>query len=115
MSATLFFIFKAALSGLLIAAISAIAKYSPKWAALLTALPLMTYLSLIWIYAENRDLALLETYLRDVLLWIFPGLFFFLALIALFHWRVPFLLSLLVGTAILAGATYLFGRLGIIR
>ena len=35
--------------------------------------------------------------------------------IALFHWRVSFLLSMLFGTAILAGATCLFGRVGIIR
>src|SRR4030095_17241648 len=91
---TFFFLVKAVLSGVIIAVISTLAKNFPKWAALLTALPLVTFLSLIWIYLENKDYALLANYTRDVLLWTLPGLIFFLLLIFLFRAHVNFFLSL---------------------
>lgn len=81
---------KVIISGILIALVSSLAKTFPKWAALLTALPLMTFLSLIWIYVETRDLALLETYTKDVLIWVLPSLIFFIAAIYLFRARVPY-------------------------
>ena len=111
----LFFIVKAALSGLLIALISTLAKYFPKWAALLTALPLITFLSLIWIYLENKDLALLEGYTKDVLIWTIPSLFFFVAAIFLFRARVSFTLSLLLSTAALGVGVFIFEKLKFIK
>ncbi len=114
-STTLLFIFKAVVSGLLIAAISTLAKALPKWAALLTALPMITFLSLIWIYLENKDLRLLETYTRDVLLWTIPGLFFFIALIFLFRAKVPFAFSMAAAVAVLGIGVYLFNKLGILK
>ncbi len=115
MAQTLFFIFKATLSGVLIALISSLAKSFPKWAALLTALPLMTFLSLIWIYVETKDLNLLEHYTRDVLLWVLPSLLFFVAAIYFFHLRFPFILSLSLSTLILGVAVFLFQKLGILK
>jgi len=115
MTQTLFFIFKATISGLLIALISTLAKSFPKWAALLTALPLMTFLSLIWIYLETKDLALLENYTRDVLLWVLPSLIFFGAAIYFFHLRLPFFLSLLLATLILGAAVILFQKSGLLK
>jgi len=110
-----FFILKTILSGLIIAAVSSIARQYPKWAALLTALPLITYLSLIWIYYENRDLAQLQSYVRDVLIWLFPGMVFFVALILLFRWRVPFVWSMAIATATLFGSVLLFNRYGFLK
>jgi uncharacterized membrane protein (GlpM family) len=114
-SQTLLFIVKALVSGLLIAIISSLAKVFPKWAALLTALPLVTYLSLIWIYVENKDLRLLEIYTRDVLIWIIPSVFFFIAAILLFRARVAFALTMVLSTLALTGGVLIFNRLGILK
>lgn len=109
------FIFKALLSGILIAAISGIARLSPKWAALLTALPLITFFSMIWIYLEQKDLALLHRYTWDVLLYTVPSIIFFFTAIILFKWRVPFFVSLALASLSLAGGLYLFQKIGIIK
>ncbi len=108
------FLVKTLLSGLLVALISTLAKQFPKWAALLTALPLITFLSLIWIYWENRDLVLLERYVRDVVLWLVPGLVFFIALIFLFRAQVPFVWSMLAATVALAAGVWLFNKTGLL-
>ncbi|MBX7148030.1 DUF3147 family protein [bacterium] len=110
-----FFIFKAALSGVLIALTSTLAKTFPKWAALLTALPLMTFLSLIWIYVETKDLALLESYTRDVLIWVIPSLIFFVAAIYLFKAKVPFILSMGISTAVLFVGVFIFEKLHFLK
>ncbi|MFO1519143.1 MAG: DUF3147 family protein [bacterium] len=107
---TFFFILKAALSGLIIAAITTLAKHSPKGAALLTALPLVTFLSLIWIYVEKRDLNFLADYSWDVLVWTLPSLFFFLAIILLFRAKVPFALSMALSTAALGIGVWVFEK-----
>ena len=109
------FIFKAVLSGILVATISSVARTSHKWAALLTALPLITYLSMIWIYLEQRDLKILQNYTTDVLLWTLPSIIFFLVAIAMFKMRVPFFLTLTAATLSLAGGLYLFQKTGIIK
>ncbi len=111
----LFFIFKAFLSGCLIAGISTLARHSPKWAAFLTALPLVSYLSRIWIYAEHRDLVMLRSYTYDVLIWTLPGLTFFIAAILLFRAGFNFYLTMLLSTTVLAMGVFFFNRLGILK
>lgn len=109
---TLFFIFKTILSGALIASISSLAKVFPKWAAILTALPLMTLLSLIWIYFETKDLKLLEEYTYNVFLVVLPTLIFFIAAVFLFRARVPFEWTLLISCGALGLGILLFEKLG---
>ncbi len=112
---SLFFIFKVIVSAFLIAAISSLAKTFPKWAALLTALPLMTFLSLIWIYVETKDLARLESYTKDVLIWLIPSLIFFAAAILLFRARVPFVISMAVSTTCLFLGVVIFEKLNFLK
>ncbi len=115
MQTPIFFFVKVVVSGILIAVISSLAKTFPKWAALLTALPMMTFLSLIWIYWETKDLALLETYTRDVLIWVLPSLFFFVAAIYLFRARVPFVLTMGISTAALFIGVLIFEKFHLIK
>ena len=51
----LLFFLKALLSGLLVAAISTVAKRYPGWGGLLASLPLVSLLSMLWLYGETRD------------------------------------------------------------
>ena len=115
MTQSTFFLVKTVISGVLIALISSLAKTFPKWAALLTALPLMTFLSLIWIYLETKDLALLESYTRDVLIWVLPSLIFFVVAIYLFKAKVPFALSLGLSTGVLFLGIFICEKLGFIK
>ena len=115
MQSTLFFIVKIFVSGILIAVISSLAKTFPKGAALLTALPLMTFLSLIWIYFETRDLALLETYTKDVFIWVLPSLLFFVAAIYLFRFRVSFVVSMTLSTLALFIGVIIFNKLHLLK
>ncbi len=112
---TLFFLIKIIISGFLIATISSLAKTFPKWAALLTALPLMTFLSLIWIYIETKDLALLSTYTKDVFFWVLPSLLFFVAAIFLFRTKLPFALSLGLSTLALFVGVFIFEKLHLLK
>lgn len=91
------------------------AKSYPKWAALLTAMPVVTLLSLIWIYIENRDLKLLETYTYDVLLWLIPSIFFLIAAYWLFRLHVPFILSMASSILCLGVAVLIFQKLKLLK
>jgi len=115
MQSTLFFIVKIFVSGILIAVISSLAKTFPKWAALLTALPLMTFLSLIWIYAETRDLELLSAYTKDVLLWLIPSILFFIPAIFLFRAKIPFVLSMGLSTVALFVGVLIFEKFHLLK
>lgn len=115
MKENIFFIFKTAVSGFIIAVISSLAKHYPKWAALLTALPLMTFLSLIWIYWENKNLPMLAQYTWDVFIWVLPSLAFFLVAYYLFLKQVPFVISLSLATLFLFLAVFIFHKLGILK
>lgn len=115
MQMSLFFIIKIVISGFLIALISSLAKTFPKWAALLTALPLMTFLSLIWIYIETKDLALLETYTKDVLIWVLPSLIFLIAAIYLFRAKIGFLITMGISTAALFIGVVLFEKFHLLK
>jgi uncharacterized membrane protein (GlpM family) len=114
-SETVFFLVKVVLSGLIIAAVSSLAKSFPKGAALLTAMPLMTFLSLIWIYVENKDLALLEKYTWDVMIWVIPSFVFFIAAYFLFKGRVPFVVTLGLSTAALGIGVWVFEKVGVLK
>lgn len=114
-SETVFFIVKTALSGLVIAAISEMAKTFPKGAALLTALPMMTFLSLIWIYVEKRDLNLLAVYTKDVILWVIPSFAFFIAAYFLFKHKVPFVVSMALSTVALGIGVWVFEKAGFLK
>lgn len=114
-SQTVFFVVKVVLSGLMIAGISTLAKTFPKAAALLTALPMMTFLSLVWIYIEKRDLDLLAVYTKDVTLWVIPSFLFFVAAYFLFKHRVPFVVTMALSTATLGLGVWGFEKAGFLK
>ena len=49
------FVLKAVVSGVLVATISTIAKRYPGWGGLVASLPLVSLLSMLWLYGETRD------------------------------------------------------------
>ena len=49
------FVIKAIVSGLLVAAISTIARRYPGWGGLIASLPVVSLLAMLWLYGETRD------------------------------------------------------------
>lgn len=73
-----FFALKAILSGLLIAAISEIARRSPGVAALVASLPLVSIIAMIWLWRETGDEARIATHAEATFWYVLPSLPMFL-------------------------------------
>lgn len=76
----LFALIKAGLSGLIILAISEIAKRSPAFAALIASLPLLSLLAVIWLWNETSDAERIATHLEATFWYVLPSLPLFLVM-----------------------------------
>ena len=104
MSSAAFFVVKVAVSALIIAGVSELAKRMPSLGGLIAAMPLTTLLALIWLYAETGDYQLAYTFTRSVLFAIIPTIFFFISALYLFKRGTSFVTILLVSFVIFLGA-----------
>jgi hypothetical protein len=75
-----YLVFKAILSGLLIAAISEIARRSPSVAALVASLPLVSILGMIWLWRDTADTARIAGHAEATFWYVLPSLPMFLIL-----------------------------------
>ena len=75
-----YYAIKAVISGLIIVAITEIAKRSPILGALIASLPLTSLLAFIWLYAETHDTARISSLSVEVFWLVIPSLALFLAL-----------------------------------
>jgi len=76
----LYLLIKAAVSGMIVAAVSEIARRYPGWGGLVASLPLTSLLAMIWLYRDTGD-ALRIADLSVSTLWFFlPSLPLFIAL-----------------------------------
>lgn len=113
-----YFIIKAALSGLLIAIISEVAKRYPSFGGLIASLPLISLLAIIWLWRETgEDVSQVAAHARATLWYVVPSLPFFLILPAMIERGLNFWLALAVASLITIGlylgAIWLAGRLDI--
>ena len=108
---------KAAVSGLIIAAVSEIARRSPAIGALVTALPLVAILSMIWLWRGSQDTEGMAAYAEATFWYVLPSLPMFLAIPALLRRGVPFWPALgagcLLTILLFLGLTALAPRLGL--
>jgi hypothetical protein len=104
LSSAAFFIVKVAVSALIIAGVSELAKRMPSLGGLIAAMPLTTLLALIWLYAETGDYQLAHTFTRSVLYAIVPTIFFFITALYLFRRGTSFITLLFVSFVIFLGA-----------
>lgn len=88
---------KALLSGLIIAAVSEIAKRSPGFGALVASLPLVSVLAVIWLWRDTHDSARIASHLGATFWYVLPSLPMFLAVPALLRAGVPFWAALAAG------------------
>ncbi|WP_372916959.1 DUF3147 family protein [Sandarakinorhabdus sp.] len=93
----LHFIIKAALSGLIVAAIAAVARRYPGFGALIASLPLISVLGMIWLWQDTRDPVLLADHARATFWFVLPSLPMFLVIPALLGRGWPFRTALIAG------------------
>ena len=92
--------FKAALSGVLIAIISEVAKRFPGIGALIASLPLVSVLGMIWLWRDKPDLENMAAHAEATFWFVLPSLPMFLVIPWLMRSGISFWLSLLIGCAV---------------
>ena len=93
----LYLVLKAALSGVIIAAISEIARKSPGFGALVASLPLISILGMIWLWRDTRDVVRMASHVEATFWYVLPSLPMFLVIPALLRRGVGFWPALLAG------------------
>ena len=79
----LYLVVKAALSGIIVAAVSEIARRYPGWGGLVASLPLTSLLAMIWLWRDTQDAARVAELSSSTFWFILPSLPLFLVLPAL--------------------------------
>lgn len=74
-----YLILKAAISGVIIAAVSEIAKRSPALGALVASLPLVSLLAIIWLWRDTGDTLRIASHAEATFWYVLPSLPMFLA------------------------------------
>ena len=93
-------IVKAALSGVIIAAVSEIAKRSPGFGALIASLPLISVLGMIWLWRDTHDPERMAAHAGATFWYVLPSLPMFLLIPALLRRGIPFWFALGAGCAL---------------
>lgn len=88
---------KAALSGVIIAIVSEVAKRNPGFGALVASLPLISILAMIWLWRDTGDTARLADHAQATFWYVIPSLPMFLLLPAMLRAGYSFWLSLAAG------------------
>ena len=93
----LWFFTKAALSGLIVATVSTIARRYPGFGALVASLPLVSVLGMIWLWHEKPDAENMAAHAGATFWFVLPSLPMFLLIPALLRAGVSFWAALLAG------------------
>jgi hypothetical protein len=108
----LYLILKAAISGVIIAVVSEVAKRSPGVGALIASLPLVSVLGMIWLWRDTNDPVRLGAHAEATFWYVLPSLPMFLLVPELLRRGVSFWAALALGcglTIILYLAMTTFG------
>jgi hypothetical protein len=113
----LYLALKAAISGLIVAIVSEVAKRYPGWGALIASLPLVSILGTVWLWHDRPDRENMAAHASATFWYVLPSLPMFLLMPALLRHGWGFRTSLAAGctlTAILySGVTWLGPRFGL--
>jgi hypothetical protein len=86
----LYLAIKAALSGIIIATVSEVARRSPSLGALIVSLPLVSLLGILWLWHDTGDTMRIASHAQSTFWYVLPTLPMFLALPALLRHGVGF-------------------------
>ena len=94
---------KAAVSGVLIAAISEVARRSPGWGGLLASLPLTSLIAIIWLWRDTRDPLRIADQALSTFWFVIPSLPLFLIIPLMLRAGWAFWPTILIACAITLG------------
>ena len=113
----LYLLVKAAVSGVLIAVISEVARKNPGWGGLLASLPLVSLMAMIWLWRDTHDAQRIAAQAMSTFWFVLPSLPLFLILPLLIRSGWGFwpaiLLSCVVTLGLYAAMFALSARLGL--
>ncbi|MBC2779082.1 DUF3147 family protein [Parasphingopyxis marina] len=92
-----YLLLKAALSGIIIAIVSEIARRSPGFGALVASLPLISVLGMIWLWRDTHDPVRMADHAMATFWFVLPSLPMFVAIPVMLRQGLPFWVSLAVG------------------
>jgi len=95
----LYLVIKAALSGVIVAAVSEIARRYPGWGGLVASLPLTSLLAMLWLWRDTSDPERVAALAGSTFWFILPSLPLFVALPLLLRNGMPFWLSMVLVVA----------------
>jgi hypothetical protein len=108
---------KAAISGILIAIASEIARRWPGWGALIVSLPLLSILTMLWLWRDTHDPVRMAAHVEATFWFVIPSLPMFLLIPAMLRQGYSFWAALAVGCALTIdlylGMTWIGPRLGL--
>jgi hypothetical protein len=96
----LYLFIKAAISGVLIAVASTLAKRYPGFGALIASLPLVSVLGMMWLWSDKPDAENMAAHATATFWYVLPSLPMFLLIPILLRQGVTFWLALLAGCAL---------------
>jgi len=108
----LYLLVKAALSGVIIAIASEVARRWPGWGALIVSLPLVSVLAMIWLWRDTHDPVRLASHAESTFWFVLPSLPMFLLIPMLIRQGQTFWLALAAGcvlTMVLYSGMVAFG------
>ena len=102
-----YLVLKALISGIIVAAVSGIAKRSPGIGALIASLPLVSVLGMIWLWRDAPDAKNMALHSTATFWYVLPSLPMFLVIPAMMRAGVQFWLALALG-CLLTVVLYVF-------
>jgi hypothetical protein len=101
----LYLLIKAGISGIIVAAVSEIARRYPGWGGLVASLPLTSLLAMLWLWRDSGDAEKIAELSAGTIWFIIPSIPLFIALPLLLRSGVGFWLSMAV---VIAGTLALY-------
>lgn len=112
-----YLIIKAFLSGVLVVVVSEVARRYPGIGGLITSLPLVAILSIVWLWRDTSDVERIATYAEATFWFVLPSLPMFLVFPAMLRHGVAFYtalaLSCILTMALYSATVWLLPRIGI--
>ena len=108
----LYLFLKAALSGIIIAAVSEIAKRWPGFGALVASLPLVSILGMLWLWKDTHDVGRMAAHVESTFWFVLPSLPMFLLVPFLLRKGLGFYPALLSGCGLTICLYFLMTAIG---
>ena len=107
-----YLILKAALSGIIIAIVSEVARRNPGMGALIASLPLVSILGMVWLWRDRPDAANMAHHAQATFWYVIPSLPMFLLIPFLLGRGWSFWVALATGCALTVGLYLLMAGIG---